>query len=65
MQPHLSRVVGVAEEVEDQLKVIGPLRQQLPYRQAILNLRNDELRENGLDMPSDRVVKLLDDRQNR
>ena len=47
---HLRRVVGISEEVEDQLEAVRTFRQQLTCNQRVVNLLDHQLREDRLDM---------------
>src|ERR1700719_1179680 len=59
MHPHLRRIVRVAEEMEDQFEVGRPFWQYLACYQAILDLLDNELGEDGLDLKGPLIEFLL------
>src|SRR3546814_2950254 len=59
MLAHFRRVVGVTEEVEDQLELVWRLRQDMPHSQHILDLHDDKLRKDALQMVGNEFIELL------
>src|SRR3546814_2019233 len=59
MLAHFRRVVGITEEVEDQLELVWRLRQDMPHSQHILDLHDDKLRKDALQMVGNEFIELL------
>src|SRR3546814_4121190 len=59
MLAHFRRVVGVTEEVEDQLELVWRLRQDMPHSQHILDLHDDKLRKDALQLVGNEFIELL------